>query len=645
MSKFKIYFTPLLFILLPSISLALAPPPDPVYTLISDEIVLSYSVEEDRIELSWNNMADVESYRVVRSGALGDAQGYEIGDIVGDYGDNWDVIEAYGAWHEFEVNTNTYTDFYPLHDTNYYAICYWSDESPWDYGWVCSLPTAIEYEGGQYIKNENLNLELAFEEDEMLLTWDTFGKESENYHYQLHKTYSDFENETDSHSFYYHSRKGKYFDDEARLYSESPVPKRTMSYMICTHDGINNECTQPLTIYPQGGEVILTNELNFKVEINHGLVDLSWDQYEPEEFHEYRMVRQEIDPDTWTGDMDSVELIWKGSDLAHQDKLDYNTERHFAYQICAEAHPNTYCSEPVSIKYTPTIVMVDHLFLRTTLQPEGEIFLEWNQYKPEKFEHYRILRYPPDESISLEEALREYDYFSFSDREWDVHPWGNWEYYNGNNIYWEEQKNFVDRYSSLNFAVCAYTQEDVHYCGKVVDYLDDFDLPLNFPDTKNHPYSQAIAELRLNRVINGHPDGSFKPDELINRAEFSKIVMGDHYGMELDLGAKNLEGCFPDVPDTWFEEVVCLAAQKSIITGHPDGFFKPADTINFAEAAKILTLTYNLPLAPEYGQWYENDIDALEKRGYTPPSVASPDQPLTRAEMAYMVWSIKNTNE
>ncbi len=649
MKKINLYLTLALLILFAPIAWALSLPELPL-ALMSDELILTHSIKEDRIELSWN-VVEAESYTLVRSRTLGEAENYEIGNIVGEYGDNYSVLEAYGAWDHFDVDKNSYIDFYPYHGTSYYAICYSTDESPWDYDQVCSLPIAVEYEGGKYTQIEDLNLKASLEGNDIVLSWDAFGQESETYHYQLFKGHSIIENTSeDPYALYYDLARDRYFDSNTLSYSEE-IYDIEMSYMICAHDEVNNQCTQLLTIPPQGGDVSITDELNFKVEINGGWVDLSWDNYESDEFNRYHLVRQEIDPNTWKGEMDSAKLIQvlNESTFEHQEKLEYTGEKHFAYQICAESFPNAYCSEPISVKYAPTVIMVDHLFLQAILQPEGEILLKWNEYKPENFKHYRILRYPPEDSISMKEVLEEYGYFSSSEDESEIHPFWNWSYYSGYDDNWDE-RDLLDKKDFLDFAVCAYTDEDTYYCGKSVDYLDESDLPIYFfnsdipiyfLDAEDHAYADAISGLRFERVISGYPDETFRPDELINRAEFSKIVMGDRYGLELDFKADELENCLPDVRSSWFEDVVCLAVQKQIISGYPDGLFKPEKTIVFAEAAKILALTYELPLGPEHGEWYENDIDSLEEGGHIPPSVKSPDQELTRAEMSYMVWSIK----
>jgi hypothetical protein len=155
-----------------------------------------------------------------------------------------------------------------------------------------------------------------------------------------------------------------------------------------------------------------------------------------------------------------------------------------------------------------------------------------------------------------------------------------------------------------------------------------------FTDTANHEYEDSINYLYDIGVIHGHPDGSFKPDYEINRAEFTKIVMGAFYG-------ENFTGtyCFPDVNDEWFAPYVCEAYYYGIIHGHPDGTFKPDHNINLVEALKIVLEAQGVYFTVEPGdEWYEpyiiyamaSDLDfILYKRGF--------GDSITRGEMAELV--------
>lgn len=111
---------------------------------------------------------------------------------------------------------------------------------------------------------------------------------------------------------------------------------------------------------------------------------------------------------------------------------------------------------------------------------------------------------------------------------------------------------------------------------------DDVDTLFDDVDS-DHENFDAIEYLAENDIINGYADGSFDPDATVNRAEFSKILYEAVFADE-PAG----QNCFPDVSDEWFAKYVCTLYYKEIVEGYPDGTFRPADPINFVEATKII---------------------------------------------------------
>jgi hypothetical protein len=90
----------------------------------------------------------------------------------------------------------------------------------------------------------------------------------------------------------------------------------------------------------------------------------------------------------------------------------------------------------------------------------------------------------------------------------------------------------------------------------------------------------------------------------------------------------------------WYAPYVCLAKIKGIVGGYNDGTFKPAQSINFVEAAKILSEVYGLSVTSG-GQWYEGYVKALQEDNYIPSTIGQLDKAITRAEMAELIWRVK----
>ncbi len=105
-----------------------------------------------------------------------------------------------------------------------------------------------------------------------------------------------------------------------------------------------------------------------------------------------------------------------------------------------------------------------------------------------------------------------------------------------------------------------------------------------------------IEALAGKGIVSGYPDGTFRPDAPINRAELAKILVGVA-GTPADLDQK--KGCFPDAKGQWYETYVCAAKEKGIVSGYPDGTFRGGDPVLVPEAIKMVVLSqgYDVPAA------------------------------------------------
>ncbi len=171
---------------------------------------------------------------------------------------------------------------------------------------------------------------------------------------------------------------------------------------------------------------------------------------------------------------------------------------------------------------------------------------------------------------------------------------------------------------------------------------------------KNNPHYEAIEFLRENNIVKGYPDGTFKPDRRISRAEFVKLIVNPFI-----LDTERINEClrsipeteatvyFPDVPkNAWFAVEVCFAKTKRIIDGYPDGKFRPGGYISFVETAKILSNIFSLEIAnEEQGEfWYRPYAQRVTELHAVPVSITRFDQMLTRGEMAEMLFRLKMKN-
>ena len=95
---------------------------------------------------------------------------------------------------------------------------------------------------------------------------------------------------------------------------------------------------------------------------------------------------------------------------------------------------------------------------------------------------------------------------------------------------------------------------------------------------------EGIIKLVDKGIIVGYPDGTFKPEGNITRAELVKIV-----NMVFEYTQKQEATNFTDVKtEDWFYENVLIAQNQGYIVGYPDGTFKPEGLITREEFCKIL---------------------------------------------------------
>lgn len=107
-------------------------------------------------------------------------------------------------------------------------------------------------------------------------------------------------------------------------------------------------------------------------------------------------------------------------------------------------------------------------------------------------------------------------------------------------------------------------------------------------DVVGEDCEDAVARLGALDVLAGYPDGTFRPDQPVTRAEFAKIIVS---ALGVGEAAQYAAGVtkFADVPaDHWAAGYINVAVDLGIINGYPDGSFAPENPVTFAEAIKMI---------------------------------------------------------
>ena len=94
-------------------------------------------------------------------------------------------------------------------------------------------------------------------------------------------------------------------------------------------------------------------------------------------------------------------------------------------------------------------------------------------------------------------------------------------------------------------------------------------------------YNNAISTMSNAGIVNGYPDGTFRPDAPITRAEMAKMI-------SLFAKLDKTEDRFTDIAGHWAEAYIKLAAGNGWIEGYPDGSFKPQQSITRAETMTMI---------------------------------------------------------
>jgi len=160
-------------------------------------------------------------------------------------------------------------------------------------------------------------------------------------------------------------------------------------------------------------------------------------------------------------------------------------------------------------------------------------------------------------------------------------------------------------------------------------------------DDAQTQHKEAICTLKHQGLINGDErTKTFRPNDEINRAEFTKIILLAKF-LQDDIDKATNQN-FLDIPSgEWYENYANFAKQNGILEGYKTekGFnFGGEKNINFAEAAKIVVNTLIEPTENATdGNWYDTYVKKLEEKKVT---IYDPERNITRGEMAQIIYEL-----
>ena len=105
--------------------------------------------------------------------------------------------------------------------------------------------------------------------------------------------------------------------------------------------------------------------------------------------------------------------------------------------------------------------------------------------------------------------------------------------------------------------------------------------------TRGQWFNHAVSTLSSMGIVKGHNDGTFAPNAPITRAEFAAIAA------RFDDKNTNTSSKFTDIASHWAKNEIGIAANKGWINGYPDGTFRPNQYITRAEAMTLVNRVLN----------------------------------------------------
>ncbi len=161
-----------------------------------------------------------------------------------------------------------------------------------------------------------------------------------------------------------------------------------------------------------------------------------------------------------------------------------------------------------------------------------------------------------------------------------------------------------------------------------------------FTDVSDPETERALEVLQALGIVEGFPDGSYRPEQTLTRAQFCKLAVV-LMGLEDQLLSAAQKTLFSDVTSAhWAASYINLVYGRSLIQGYGNGVFGPDDNITYEQAVTISLRILGYE-SSDIGNFYPDDyLRFADRLGLTASLDRIAGEALTRAEAAELLCSL-----
>ncbi len=170
----------------------------------------------------------------------------------------------------------------------------------------------------------------------------------------------------------------------------------------------------------------------------------------------------------------------------------------------------------------------------------------------------------------------------------------------------------------------------------------------NLTDIKNHWAERNIKQMVTSGTAGGYPDGNFKPDSTITRAEFATMLVK---AFKLENGGVKI---FADTTNHWAKEYIARATASGVVSGYDANTFGPNNLITREQMAVMIAKAAKLTNAGEgnafadgtqIADWAKEAVAKANGNGIIsgyPDNTYRPKATATRAEAVTVIVNALN---